>query len=104
MLDAQCVKVTVTAEVQAGNLSLLPQSQSMPAQAVWGVRPVPEPLLHTGSHRCVPGRPTRLSVSLFIRGVHNPPHVYFVAELEVEVQDQNTSSHVWWKVLLLAYG
>lgn len=46
MLDAQCVKVTVTAEVQAGNLSLLPQNQSMPAQAVWGVRPVPEPLLH----------------------------------------------------------
>lgn len=77
MLDAQCVKVTVTAEVQAGNLSLLPQNQSMPAQAVWGVRPVPEPLLHTGSHRCVPGRPTRLSVSLFIRGVHNP-HIVFL--------------------------
>lgn len=77
MLDAQCVKVTVTAEVQAGNLSLLLQNQSMPAQAVWGVRPVPEPLLHTGSHRCVPGRPTWLSVSLFIRGVHNP-HIVFL--------------------------
>lgn len=32
VLDAQCVKATVTAEVQVGNLSLLPQDQSTPAQ------------------------------------------------------------------------
>lgn len=56
VLKLQCVKVMVTVDVQAGNLSFLLQNQSVPAQVVWGVRPV-QPLLHTASHRCVLGRP-----------------------------------------------
>lgn len=53
----ECVKVTVTKRVQAGDLSFLVQNQSVPAQVVGGVRPEPEPLLHTNSHRCALGRP-----------------------------------------------